>query len=169
MSFVRPEAQEQIWRWREAIAGAAIALLGAYFIVIGLGFVVFLGVAFLIVGLGLSIAGWQRARFRVGRGGAGIVTITEHQVTYFGPFTGGTVAIESILQVSLNPLPRSGPVWELDRAGDIPLRIPANAEGAEGLFDVFGTLPGLQVETMLATVENPGDAPVVIWTRRLLH
>ena len=169
MSFIRPEAQEQIWRWREAIAGAVAILLGLWLAVEGIGFAAVLGTIVMVIGIALTIAGWQRARFRRGRDGAGVVHVTEGQVTYYGPFTGGAVAIASIYEVVLNPMPRTGPIWEIRSPGNDPIHIPTTAAGAEALFDVFAALPAFQTEEMLEALDNPGPDPRVIWTRRLLH
>ncbi len=169
MSFIRPEVQQTFWRWREAFVGTGVVALGVWMAGEGRGALVFLGALVMIVGIGLIVAGWQRARFRRGRNGAGVVQVTEGQITYFGPITGGAMAVASISEVVLNPRPRAGPVWELRAPGVDPIHIPANAQGAEALFDVFGALPGLETEAMLSRFEDPGDTPSVIWTRRLLH
>ncbi len=166
MSFIRPEVRQSLWRWREAIVGAAVTLFGVWMAIGGRGLLVIIGAATMVLGIGLLVAGWQRARFRIGPGGAGVVRVTEGQVTYYGPYTGGAMAVASITEVVLNPMPRSGPVWELRAPGVDPIRIPANAEGSEALFDVFGSLPGLQTEAMLAALNAPGKIPQVIWMRR---
>ena len=169
MSFVRPEVAQNLYRWREALVGAVIAVLGFWAAMEGFGFLAIVGAVLMVAGIGLSLAGWQRARFRQGSGGPGVVSVTEGQITYFGPFTGGAMAIDSIYEVILNPHPRSGAVWELRSPTAEDLRIPTNAEGADSLFDVFGALPGLSTEAMLAELQNLGPTPKVIWTRRLLH
>src|SRR6056297_1268640 len=52
-----------------------------------------------------------------------------------------------------------------NRQGGRPLTIPVNAERAEVLFDVFGTLPGLDTGTMLRAVEEQTPGRVAIWAR----
>ena len=49
---------------------------------------------------------------------------------------------------------------------EAPLFIPVNAEGSDGLFDVFAALPGLRTERMLSQLRAGGAHPVVIWERR---
>lgn len=165
MSFIRPEAREEIWRWREALVGLGATLIGAWIATSGRGLVAILGMIMVVAGVALIAAGWQRGRFRTGRGGAGVLTITEGQITYFGPFAGGALSLEAIGEVVLNPLPRSGPVWELRGRDGEPLRIPADAEGAEALFDAFAVLPGFDTEAMLARLAEPGRVPVTLWVR----
>jgi len=165
VSFIRPEVRAALWRWREALAGLGLALFGGWVAMRGLGIVAVIGVLVMVLGIALAAAGWQRARFRRGTIGAGVVQVTEGQVAYFGPVTGGVRATGMIGRIVLNPLPRSGPVWELHAAGEEPLLIPADATGAEALFDVFETLPGLSMETVLAALEDPGRVPQVLWTR----
>jgi hypothetical protein len=175
MSFIRPEAREAMWRWREVLVGAAAIVIGGWAALFGLGLIAAMGAILAVVGVALTVAGWQRGRFRQGRGGPGVVQITEGQLTYFGPFTGGTLAIAMLREVVLNPLPRAGPVWELRGPHDEPLRIPTDAKGAEALFDAFAGLPGFDTEAMLARLADPGPVPVTLWIsttareRRRLH
>ena len=168
MSFIRQEAKDVIWQWREAIAGLGAALLGLWMGAGGQGIVPIIGAGMMVAGIALSIAGWQRARFRRGRDGAGVVQVTEGQITYFGPFTGGAVATSSISEVWLVP-DRRGPIWQIEAPRVETLHIPVSAEGAEALFDVFGALPGLDTEAMLAALDRTDATPELIWTRRLLH
>ena len=169
MSFIRPEVQDRLWQWREAVAGTGTAIVGVWFAVQGRGILAVLGILMVVVGVALIFAGRQRARFRRGREGAGVVYVTEGQITYYGPVTGGAVAIASIYELILNPLPAEGPVWEVRAPNRPPIRIPVNAGGAEALFDVYSGLEGLNTEEMMAKLDAPGHAPNVIWTRRLLH
>ena len=165
MSLIRPEVSRVLWRWRDAMAGLGVALLGAWWAATGFGIIAWIGVAMLVAGIALSFAGWQRARFRRGSHGPGVVQVTEGQVAYFGPVTGGVIAAEAISAIVLNPLPRSGPVWEVRAPGQEPLIVPVDAAGAEALFDVFAALPGLDTEAMLAALEDPGTTPRRVWTR----
>jgi hypothetical protein len=165
MSFIRPEARAVLWRWREALVGLGVALLGAWIALGGRAFVALFGVMVMLLGIGLAAAGWQRGRFRREGLGPGVVQLTEGQVAYFGPQAGGILPVERIAAVVLNPLPRSGPVWELRSPGEEPLRVPADAAGAEALFDVFAALPGFPTEAMLDALEDPGTVPRIIWAR----
>ena len=168
MTFFRPEAQAALWRWREGIVGLGVALLGIG-LVSGPGFLLAVpGYAFLLGGLVLIWMGIQRGRFRGAGGGAGAVQIDEGQVTYFGPLTGGMVALREmdslVLEGAMFP-----PHWRLAQEGQPPLLIPVNAAGADALFDAFATLPGLKTERMLTMLKTNPHQAVLIWQRGPLH
>lgn len=175
MRFLRPEAAEALWRWREVIAGAALGLVGLW-LVAGPGFLLaIVGYPVIAGGLALVWIGVQRLRFRAGRDGPGAVQVDEGQVTYFGPLTGGTVALRELVSLRLerNMYPAH---WRLDQPGQSPLLIPVNAAGSEALFDAFATLPGIRTERMLSELRTGGVESVVIWHRapvtpavRVLH
>ncbi|MGC1494777.1 MAG: hypothetical protein WA790_03140 [Sulfitobacter sp.] len=164
MTFFRPEAQAALWQWRECIAGVCIALFGLW-LVMGPGFLLAVpGWALVLGGLVAIWLGAQRARFRGKDGGAGAVQVDEGQVTYFGPLTGGTVALREMDRLSLerSMFPAH---WRLDQPGQSPLLIPVNAAGSEALFDAFATLPGLRTERMLSELHATRHQAVVIWRR----
>lgn len=165
MSFFRPEARAAIWRWRELLTGIAIALLGLAWVLGPGGLLGWVGGLLVIAGLTLAFVGVQRARFRTGSGGPGVVQVDEGQIAYFGPLTGGAVAVADLTRISLDH--RAKPAhWVLEQPGDPPLFIPVTAAGTDALFDVFATLPGLRTEAMLSALSAPGDHPVVIWQSR---
>lgn len=165
MSFVRPEAQAVLWRWREVLAGLAAALLGVYWLLGPGGMLGWIGGALCVVGVGLALVGVQRLRFRSAGGGPGVVQVDEGQITYFGPLTGGAVAGSELQRLTLDTTGRPAH-WVLDAEGQPPLHIPVNAEGADALFDVFSTLPGMKTERMLAELNALPPEPVVIWERQ---
>lgn len=167
MSFIRPQARAALWRWRETLAGAAIAALGSYWLT-GFGLLQVLGGALVVLGAVFAFAGWQRARFRSLRGGPGVVQVDEGRVTYFGPLNGGSVDLRDLSLVSLDPT--SEPTaWLLRQGGAADLQIPINAAGAEQLFDAFSTLPGIRTEYMLNQLNKPADHPVVIWQKEAIR
>lgn len=168
MSFIRPEARAEIWRWREVLAGAAIGLLGLSWIMGPGGLLGWIGWVVLMAGVALTLIGVQRARFRTGSGGPGVVLVDEGQITYYGPLTGGVIAADDLERLTLDPTARPAH-WALEQPGQPPLHIPVNAEGADSLFDVFSTLPGLQTERMLAELNGRAVHPVVIWERHSLR
>lgn len=111
----------------------------------------------------------------MGRDGPGAVQVDEGEVTYFGPLTGGTVALRELVSLRLerNMYPAH---WRLDQSGQAPLLIPVNAAGSGALFDAFATLPGIRTERMLSELRAGGVESVVIWHRtpatpqvRVLH
>lgn len=170
MSFVRPEVKDRLWRWREALVGAALSVGGMYLAVSDSGVMAAAGTSVAIIGALLIFAGIQRTRFRVGKGGPGVVHVDEAQVTYYGPFDGGSVSIDALASVELDP--RSKPAeWLLTELGRPPLKIPVNAENAEVLFDVFAALDGIKTERMLTQLRSEPEQRVTIWSheQRRLH
>jgi hypothetical protein len=165
MSFIRPEARSVIWRWRETLAGFVVASCGLYLAVTGIGLAQMFGFSMVVAATVLMFAGLQRARFRIGSGGPGMVQVDEGQVTYFGPFDGGSVAIRQLALVELDPKTKPTSSWVLTEAGQPPLAIPTTAEGAEALFDVFASLEGIRTERMLAELQKEPKKRVVIWQR----
>ena len=169
MSFLRQGARDQLWRWREAIVGGGLMLFGLW-LVVGPGFLLAVpGYAALAGGAALIWLGVQRARFRGEGDGAGAVQVVEGQITYFGPLTGGTVALRELQRLSLDR--QMFPAhWRLEpRDDEPPLLIPVNAAGSEALFDAFAALPGLRTERMLFELRKTRHDAVVIWERAPLR
>lgn len=164
MTFFRPEAQAALWRWRECILGGGLVLLGLW-LVLGPGLLLAVpGYALILAGAAAVWLGVQRARFRGADGGAGAVQVDEGQITYFGPLTGGTVALREMDRLSLERAMFPAH-WRLDQPGQSPLLIPVNAAGSEALFDAFASLPGLRTERMLTELHATRHQAVVIWRR----
>ena len=165
MSFIRPEAYDTLRRWREALLGTLVCGLGAYWILGFSGLMPYIGGAVLIVGGVLILIGFQRARFRQSGQGPGILRVTEEQISYFGPLTGGTVALDDLMTLSIDASAKPTH-WILAQPMQPNLYIPVTADGAEALFDVFVRLPGLKTERMLKQLESETKEPVLIWQRR---
>lgn len=164
MSFVRPELRAALWRWREALAGAALCILGFWWVIGPGGLLGWIGGVLVLAGLAQGYVGVQKARFRSGGGGPGVVQVDEGQITYFGPLGGGAVAVADLSSIALNPGGRPAH-WMLQQPGQPDLHIPVTAEGSEALFDAFATLPGIRTERMLAELQKRSRHPVVIWSR----
>ncbi|KIC16476.1 MULTISPECIES: hypothetical protein [unclassified Leisingera] len=164
MSFIRPEARETLWQWREVLAAALMFLLGLKWAYSAAGFTAITGWALVATGLVAAVIGVQRMRFRRGSGGPGVVQVDEGQIAYFGPLNGGAVAASELERLALDHTSKP-PHWLLEQPGQPPLAIPVNAEGYEALFDVFAALPGLKTERMLAELRRRGPHQVVIWER----
>ncbi|MEM9698117.1 MAG: hypothetical protein AAF943_04935 [Pseudomonadota bacterium] len=151
-------------RWREVLIGLALACGGIY-VALGSGpLLAMLSYAVSAGGIILTWLGVQRGRFRGADGGAGVVQVDEGQVTYFGPLSGGAVALREmeslILDGTMHPAH-----WQLIQPGQDPLTIPVDAAGAEALFDAFTSLPGLKTERMLGSLQQTPPQAVVIWHR----
>ncbi|MGI3168859.1 hypothetical protein ACRARG_06885 [Pseudooceanicola sp. C21-150M6] len=165
MSFIRPELQAALWRWREVLVALAVAALGLYWALSTFGLLSWIGWALVLTGLGFGAAGVQRARFRSEGQGPGVVTVDEGQIAYFGPLTGGAVAVSELSRLSLDGhhIP---PCWALAQPGQEELLVPVNAAGAEDLFDIFATLPGIRTDRMLEELRRAkGPHRVVIWEK----
>lgn len=156
--FLRPEAAAALRRWREAMIGAAVALLGAYWVTTG-GLLRLFGIATLLIGAALAFSGIQRGRLRASSLGIGVVQLIEGQIGYFGPLTGGVMAVADIEKVS-----RHGKDWVLEGVGQ-RLEIPADAKGADCLIDAFAMLPGLDMYTIVASVEKRTGQTRLVWKR----
>ena len=165
MSFVRPAAKEAVLRWREALVGAAILLLGLYWSLgVTPGLLNWIGYLGLFLGAALLFAGLQKGRARVGGGGPGIVQVVERRIGYFGPLNGGVVDLDAVTSLSLDPTehPRH---WVITHEDGPALHIPVNAEGGDTLFDAFASLPGLSPGRVASTLKHEGTAPIVLWRR----
>ena len=164
MTFIRPEARAALWRWREVLAGFAIGILGSWWMAGPGGLLGYLGVVLILAGAALVAIGVPRGRFRKSDGrGPGSVDIDEGQITYFGPLTGGAMALRDVTQLALM---RTGVTqhWRLS-AGNDDLYIPVNADGADALFDAFAAFDGLKTERLLNVMQNEEPHDTVIWSR----
>ncbi len=164
--MIRPEAKAQLMRWREVLAGVAAVALGAWWLGGGSKLLLLPAAVLLVAGAALIWVGVQRARFRGEGQGPGSVDVDEGQITYFGPLTGGAVALRELNRVTLDPSLHPAH-WRLSQDSAPELMIPVNADGAERLFDAFATLPGLRMEQALAALKTKEKHPIVIWRRNV--
>ena len=169
--FMRPEARALLWRWREVLYAAAIALFGLWWVWGGIGIVKWIGLIILVIAAILALAGIQRGRFRQSGKGPGVVQVAERRLAYFGPLEGGTMDIADLTRLDLDPTSYPTPSWRLTGIGGQSLAIPVNADGAEALFDLFGSLEGIQTEAMLDVLSHTPSVRVQVWakTTPLLH
>ncbi|MEO8530551.1 MAG: hypothetical protein ABI459_04970 [Deltaproteobacteria bacterium] len=162
--FIRPDVKRFVMQNRELIGGLVISLLGIVLAATNAGFWQVLGLTFAVAGAVLLFTGIQRARFRNDAGGPGIVQVDEALITYFGPIEGGSVSIQNLARIELEP--DSKPLhWALSEPGQAPLNIPVNAEGANALFDAFTALPGIDTENMLALLNGKLAKRTTVWQR----
>jgi hypothetical protein len=113
-----------------------------------------------------SRAAWQRLRLRARWAeGPGVVEVTEGRIGYWGPVSGGFVALDTLEEVAIRQAP-DGAVWLLTSTDGERLAIPAGAAGAERLPDVLGTLEGFDTGRVLAALEGrAGGERVLVWRR----
>ncbi len=168
VGFFRPEAVAAVKRWREALVGLALAVLGLWWIMGPGELLALVGAVLVLIAGGLILIGIQRGRFRGPGGGAGAVQVDEGEITYFGPLTGGVVALRELERLTLDRA-MYPPHWRLDQRGSPALMIPVNAAGSDALFDAFASLPGLRTERMLSELGEDSKAAVVIWERAPLR
>lgn len=161
MSLIRPDIRDALIRWREVIAGAVFVAIGLRLILDTYGALFLIGCGLFLAGLGLVFAGVQRARFRTGGGGAGVVDVDERRITYFGPFGGGAVAVDDLVEVGADPS-RS---WLLRDAQGTHLMIPMNAEGADQLFDALTVLPGLSAARLIDARRAASQRYTTLWEK----
>ena len=166
MAFIRPEVSRRLNRWRETIAGFAASMLGFVWFSSATGLLWLVGTVLMVGGVLLAVAGIQRARFRRGGDGPGLVQVIEGQVTYFGPLEGGTVSLDDLISVELEPQGEPSARWVVTGKLGEALQIPVDAAGADELFDVFAALPGLQTESMLQKLEQNPKERVMVWHRQ---
>ncbi len=162
--MIRPELRETLTKWRDVLIGLALAILGAWWSSTANGAVAFLGYAAVGLGVVLMIGGWQRIRFHSEGQGPGVVRIVERRLAYFGPLEGGTIEMDDLVRLEVDSA--SFPAhWVLTSLQGNVLQFPINADGADALFDLFESLPGIKTEEMLAVLNRTGDQRVVIWER----
>ncbi len=161
MSFIRPEAQAALMRWREFVIGMGLDLAGLVTVFGPTRANLIFGVLLMSLGTVLMFVGLQRARFRSTGGGAGVVDVDERQISYFGPAAGGVVALEDLTRIAVVP-PHS---WELTDIFGKSLEIPVNAEGAEALFDAFAALPGVSAARLADATRVRPVARTSVWEK----
>lgn len=169
--FMRPEARASLWRWREALTGLALLAVGLWWTYASFGIVRVIGMILTLGAIILVIAGIQRARFRQTGKGPGIVQVAERRLAYFGPLTGGQMDIADLTRLELDPTGLPAAHWILTGVGGQSIAIPVNAQNADALFDLFGSLEGIQTAAMLDALSQTPDMRVTVWekTRPLLH
>ena len=167
MNFIRPEARAALWRWRELLGALALLALGLRWALGGVGFIQMTGWACVALAVILGVVGAQRMRFRLGSGGPGVVQVTEGQISYFAPESGGMIAVRELSELVYDARPNP-PVWTLRQAGLPELVIPANAKGAAQLFDAFAALPGLSADRLLTAQRGAKGHARVIWRKDAL-
>lgn len=169
--FLRPEVRAILWRWREVLIAGVVLALGLWWIFTGVGINRWLGYIFAAIGIGWAVAGAQRARFRQGGDGPGVVQVRERRLAYFGPLDGGVIDVEDLTRLEIDPSSKPEPSWILTGIGGQRIAIPVNAAGAEALFDVFASLPDIKTTAVLDVLSRTPDARVTVWRKDkpLLH
>lgn len=155
--FLRPEALAALRRWSEVLAGLLLAGVSALLLRAPGPAVQIVALAGLVAGAALALIGWRRLRFRGREQAPGVVSVDEGEIRYFGPVTGGSVALGALTEIRLRH-DGAHRVWVLVAGDGGLLTIPHGAVGAEQLFDAFASLPGLGAERLLARLAAAGRA-----------
>lgn len=170
--MIRPELRKALLRWREVLIALAVAGFGLWLARRGIeraGLLSqVLGAVLVLGGLGAALVAARRARFRLGGGGPGVVVLTERQITYLGPLSGGAVLLDELDEVALDS--EGGQRrWKLSQPGQLPLLIPVDARGAETLIDILTALPGLDAGALVRALEAGAGTPLLLWSRPGRH
>lgn len=168
MSFLRPEAQQMLWRLREVIAASVLTAVLLWWASSSFGVMRWIVLGLALLAAICIFAALQRARFLASGAGAGLVEVDEGVVSYLTAMTGGQVEISEITSVMLLPASKGPAHWQIEAPGQAALLIPLDAVDAEKLFDVFVSLDGIETEKMLRQLKRLPDKPVVIWRKPTL-
>lgn len=165
MSFFRPEAMAAVARWREVLVAALIMALGLW-IALRPGGMIVTGFGYVLIGLGAvaMVPAVRRARFITGGNGPGVVQIDEGRILFMGPETGGAMALDDLSVLSIRRSRGGESAWVLADATQL-LVIPVDASGADGLFDAFAALPGLNAGTLVSSVQSRTQGSQRLWAR----
>lgn len=167
MSLLRPEVTHWLRRWGEGIAAVAIFLLG--FWLLWRGFSGYnwmsqaLGVILTVVGGLFFFAVFQRTRFFEETQGAGVVEVTERQITYLAHENGASVDLAALTRLELRTTIEHGRTWVLKQSEGPTLFIPTSANGAEKLFDAFTALPGFDPNHLVTALKSDSNQRDIIW------
>lgn len=165
--FFRPEVIRALQKYREPLAGGALALFGLFTLWRGLQrydlMVEMIGVVLLALGLALTYVGYRRAQFALDPDGPGVVELREQQIVYLSAAGGGSIDIAALSRLELRSVHSFGRVWVLKQSGAPSLMIPVNAAGAEALFDAFQALPGLSSGALVAALKAKDVSRQIVW------
>ncbi|MDE9451132.1 hypothetical protein J3R80_11720 [Aliiroseovarius sp. Z3] len=164
---MRPEAGETLARYREAIMGGVVIALGLWWAIGSLGLIKWIGLTVATFGVAILWSGLRHARIRAGHGGVGVVQVDERQITYLAPVGGGFVSLDDVGLVEIAEDRAGTAVWRFRTGNDI-LFVPAQAKGAEALFDALTALPGADINGAIRAANTPPHDTVVIWQRPVM-
>lgn len=163
MTLFRPEVLAWLRQWREVLAALALGALALWWALDSYGLLRWLGWGGVALGAALALGALQRLRFASAGEAPGIVEIDEAEIRYLGPRGGGVVALDQIAALALSA---DAGFWLIERDTGEILAIPRAAQGSEGLFDAFSSLPGLEITVLLRALAQGQAARVrPVWRR----
>jgi hypothetical protein len=155
LAVIRPELRTAIWKAREAIFAAAILLFGLWCMWLGGWVLIPLGIAVAALGAALGVLALRRMRFGQGVHAPGVVEVDEAQISYFGPDGGGFLSVPDLVELRLTWIAGKR-FWRLKQFDGQAMLLPVDAAGAERLFDVFASLPGMDTQALVSAVGSVG-------------
>ncbi|MFV0360244.1 hypothetical protein [Tropicimonas sp.] len=163
MSFLRPEVVRLLRRWREVLAALAAAAFGAWLASRGGPLMAALGGAVVAASLALAVIAWRRQRFRLDVTAPGVVHVDEGRVTYLGPVMGGSLSLAELAEIEVIDVAGGRRCWRLMQSDGQTLLVPLASAGADGLYDQFAALPGMDARRLLSALDGPADRARLIW------
>ncbi|TDL75212.1 hypothetical protein E2L08_14960 [Palleronia sediminis] len=163
--MIRPELRAGLIRWRETIVGGAAALLGLWWIVAAGGLLPWVGAVLVLVGSAVAWEGTARALRPADGGGAGVVDVTERQITYMSAQGGGAVSLDTLAVVAIERRAGAAPLWTLADMDGRRISVPSDATGADQVADALAALPGLTHAALLGALRDPSPGAAVLWRR----
>lgn len=163
--ILRPEISAGLARWHEVYLSAGLALSGLWVTTWGGWFFAALGGLVAALGLALALIGWRRLRFRRPDLGPGVVRVVEGQLAYLGPHGGGFVGLADLVELGLIADEAGVRCWRMTPQYGAPVMVPVAALGAEVLYDLFASLPGLDMAALLTALDQTDLPNPVVWRR----
>lgn len=162
--MIRGDALAHILRWREALVGLGAIAVGLWWAVGSYGVMRWVGVVVAIGGAAILREAVVRLRRPKDGGGAGMVNVTERQITYMSGTGGGAVSADTLAHVAIHRSGNGPPVWHLADTQERRIAVPADAEGAGALFDALAALPGFDESAAVAALRDTSPGARVLWT-----
>lgn len=174
MSFFRPEATAWLRAWAEPAVYAAIAVFAGVKAAGLLANGAWTGAVLAAIAL-LAMAAFygavSRSAYvrRTSAPGPGVVSFQEARIIYMGPYGGAFIARDALIQVDIavsgSVSDRGALTWILtDEAGQV-VQIPGAADGAVGLLDMLGALPGFDHVALQGITKSLQPGTSTLWSR----
>lgn len=161
--LLRPAARDWLLARRETLAAGALVLFGLWCASLGGWLLVPVGLALAGLGAGWAVAAERRRRFASATDAPGLIEVDEGRISYFAPALGGSVSLSDLVEIRILHL-RGRSVWRLKQADGQALLIPTAAPGGAALFDALASLPGLDLDAMVAAAARPVPPPAALVT-----
>lgn len=138
---------------------------GLYWVLTSFGLLPWIGGLMMLIGAALAADGALRLARPPDGGGAGVVAVSERQITYLSGTGGGAVSLDRLSRVAVSHAVGRAPVWLLVDGEGNRIAVPADAEGAQQVFDALSPLPGLGQATLLRAMRDTAPGTRDLWSR----